>query len=89
MNSRVGTQAELAQMEKFQAAWFSDIRFPTYGEFQQDVLLKSFSGKWVESHLKPVLIASVTSAGAQATRPTDSIAQKKNREIDDILGPGK
>lgn len=89
MNSRVGTAAELAQNEKFQAAWFSDIRFPTYGEFQQDVLLKSFSGKWVESHLKPVLIASVTSAGAQPTKPSDTIAQKNNKEMDDILGSGK
>jgi hypothetical protein len=90
MNSRVGTAAELAQMEKFQAAWFSDIRFPTYGEFQQDVLVKSFSGSWVESHLKPVLIASVTSAGAQPTRPSETIAQKSNKDIDEILSqPGK
>jgi hypothetical protein len=91
MNSRVGTQAELAQTEKFQAAWFSDIRFPTYGEFQQDVLIKSFSGKWVESHLKPVLIASVTSGAGTPQHPqtSDSMAQKKNREIDEILGSGK
>jgi len=91
MNSRVGTAAELAQMEKFQARWFSDIRFPTYGEFQQDVLLKSFSGKWVQVHLKSVLIASVTSgAGIPRQSPkSDTIAQKKNQEIDDILGSGR
>jgi uncharacterized membrane protein required for colicin V production len=92
MNSRVVTKAELIESEKFQAAWFSDIRFPTYGEFQQDVLLKSFSGKLVETHLQRVLIASVTSAGAQPiqrARPSDTIAQKKNQEIDDILGSGR
>jgi len=91
MNSRIGTAAELAQMEKFQARWFSDIRFPTYGEFQQDVLLKSFSGKFVQVHLKNVLIASVTS-GAGIPRPSPrsaSIAQKKNAEIDDILSSGR
>jgi uncharacterized membrane protein required for colicin V production len=89
MNSRVGTAAELAQMEKFQAAWFSDIRFPTYGEFQQDVLIKSFSGTWVETHLKSVLIASVNSGNARPGQKADTIAQKSNKEIDEILGPGK
>ena len=88
MNSRVITQTELAQTEKFQASWFSDIRFPTYGEFQQDVLFKSFTGKLVEANLKPVLIASVNSS--QAPKKEESIAQKKNQEIDDILStPGK
>jgi uncharacterized membrane protein required for colicin V production len=89
MNSRVGTAAELAQTEKFQAAWFSDIRFPTYGEFQQDVLLKSFSGKFVQVHLKSVLIASVTynpTGPRPSSARSDTIAQKKNQEIDDILG---
>jgi uncharacterized membrane protein required for colicin V production len=93
MNSRVGTAAELAQMEKFQADWFSDIRFPTYGEFQQDVLRKSFSGQWVESHMKPALIASVTYTASPSLagggRPADTIAQQKNKEIDDILGTGR
>jgi uncharacterized membrane protein required for colicin V production len=92
MNSRVGTAAELAQMEKFQAAWFSDIRFPTYGEFQQEVLLQSFSGKWVQVHLKSVLIASVNSGAGMprpSSKPTETIASKKNQEIDDILGSGR
>jgi uncharacterized membrane protein required for colicin V production len=95
MNSHVQTSAELAQMEKFQAAWFSDIRFPTYGEFQQDVLVKSFSGQWVESHLKPAMIASVTYsassalAGGGGGRAPDTIAQQKNKEMDDILGSGR
>jgi uncharacterized membrane protein required for colicin V production len=89
MNSRVGTAAELAQMEKFQAAWFSDIRFPTYGEFQQDVLIKSFSGQLVETHLKPVLIASVNAGNLRQPQKSDTIAQKSNKEMDEILGPGK
>src|SRR5580658_10362403 len=92
MNSRVQTSAELAQMEKFQAAWFSDIRFPTYGEFQQEVLLQSFSGKWVQVHLKSVLIASVNSGAGMprpSSKPSETIASKKNQEIDDILGSGR
>jgi hypothetical protein len=86
MNSYVQTAAELAQTEKFQEAWFSDIRFPTYGEFQQEVLFKSFTGNLVESNLKSVLIASVNAPNAPAnTQKKESIAQKKNQEIDDIL----
>ena len=83
MNSRVVTAAERAQTEKFQEAWFSDIRFPTYGEFQQEVLFKSFTGNLVETDLQPVLIASVNAPSTHKSGET--IAQKKNEEIDDIL----
>jgi hypothetical protein len=82
MNSRVATAAELAKTEKFQAAWFSDIRFPTYGEFQQDVLFKSCTGSWVQSNLKTVLIASEISAPSPKS---ETIAQRSNKIIDDIL----
>jgi hypothetical protein len=68
MNSHVITAAELAQTKKFQKSWFSDIRFPTYGEFQQDVLFKSFTGNLVEANLKPHLIASVNSSQAECPR---------------------
>jgi uncharacterized membrane protein required for colicin V production len=83
MNSRVATAAELAQNEKFQAANFSDIRFPTYGQFQQDVLVKSFTGSMVEAHLNRVLIASVNTG---APRKTETMAQQSNKTIDDIIG---
>jgi len=87
MNSRVESAAERAKTEKFQRDWFSDIRFPTYGEFQQDVLFKSYVGNLVESHLKPILIATVNVAPA---KKSETIAQKNNKMIDDILGqPGK
>jgi hypothetical protein len=40
----------------------------------------------VESNLKSVLIASVNAPNAPAnTQKKESIAQKKNQEIDDIL----
>jgi uncharacterized membrane protein required for colicin V production len=59
MNSRITTDAELAKTEKFQKENFSDVRFPTYGGIQRDVLFKSASGRWVRSNLTSVLIASV------------------------------
>jgi len=82
MHSRVVTAAELAKTEKFQKDNFSDIRFPTYGELQQDILVKSFSGSFVESNLRSVLIATVNSPPPPKT---ESIAQKRNKLIDDIL----
>jgi uncharacterized membrane protein required for colicin V production len=84
MNSRVATAAELAQTEKFQKDWFSDIRFPTYGEFQQDVLFKSLTGSLVRADLKSALIASVDTT---PPRKLDTIAQRSNKTIDDILSP--
>jgi uncharacterized membrane protein required for colicin V production len=62
MNSRVESEADLANTEKFQKDNFSDIRFPTYGKFQQDVLFKSFSGNLIRSNLNSFLIASVVPA---------------------------
>ncbi len=82
MNARVATAAELAKMEKFQSDSFSDVRFPTYGQIQHDVLLKSFSGNWVQSHLKPALIAT---CNVPPSTRMETIAQKSNSMIDDIL----
>jgi uncharacterized membrane protein required for colicin V production len=62
MNSRIATDDEMAKSEKFQKENFSDVRFPTYGGLQRDVLVKSFSGNWIRSNLKSVMIASVTNA---------------------------
>jgi hypothetical protein len=81
MNSRVVPDAELAKTEKFQKENFSDIRFPTYGGFQQDVLFKSFSGNLIRSNLQSVLIATVTNA------PSPQVATnvpKNNKMLADI-----
>jgi len=86
MHAHVATETELAQTEKFQKDNFSDIRFPTYGELQQDVLVKSFTGRLVASNLNSVLLVSVSTP---KTVKGESMAQKKNHEIDDILSkPG-
>jgi hypothetical protein len=78
MNARIVSEAELAKTEKFQKENFSDIRFPTYGGFQQDVLFKSFLGNWTRSNLKTVLIASV----APASKPQVQLgAPKKNTNM--------
>jgi hypothetical protein len=82
MNSKVKTAAELAQTEHFQADNFSGVRFPTYGQLQQDVLFKSFTGSFVETKMKAILIASVNS-GPPAKKQT--LAQTRNQTLDEIL----
>jgi uncharacterized membrane protein required for colicin V production len=82
MNSHIESAAERAETEKFQKANFSDIRFPTYGEIQQAVLFQSFSGNLVQSNLKPILIAAINTG---PPRKKESIAQKTNNDLDDIL----
>jgi hypothetical protein len=87
MNAHITTAAELAQTEHFQADNFSGVRFPTYGQFQQDVLFKSFTGTFVEAKLRPVLIASINMGAAPKKQ---SMAQTKNQTLDDIIAkPGK
>jgi hypothetical protein len=87
MNSRVETEAELAKTEKFQKDNFSDIRFPTYGQFQQDVLFKSLSGNLVRSNLPSILIASVAPA---PLLHGETNAPKNNKMIAEIpIQPAK
>ncbi len=83
INARIVSAAERAQTEKFQAANFSDIRFPTWGEFQQDVLFQSFTGKLVQKSMRPMLIATTDSPSD--TPPHESLAQKSNKAIDYLL----
>jgi len=83
MNSKVKTAADLAQTEHFQADNFSGIRFPTYGQLQQDVLFKSFTGSFVETKMKAILITSVNISVPPPTKQT--IAQTRNQALDDIL----
>jgi len=83
MNSRIITAGELAANEKFQKENFEAIRFPTYGQVQQEILFRCLTGKLIEDHLHPVLIASLHGPGAKAS---ETIAQKNNKMLDDIIG---
>jgi heme/copper-type cytochrome/quinol oxidase subunit 1 len=78
MNARVATDVELAKTEKFQKENFSDVRFPTYGQFQQDVLVRSFSGNWIRSNLKSALIAAVA---AEPSHQVETNAPKNGKLI--------
>jgi uncharacterized membrane protein required for colicin V production len=82
MNSHIESAADLAKTAKSQKDNFGSITFPTYGQIQQDVLFNSFVGNLVQNNLKPVLVATVSSG---PPKKRESIAQKANKDIDDIL----
>jgi hypothetical protein len=87
MNARIVSAEEMARTEKLQAKNFEGIRFPTYGHIQHAVLFESLSGRTVKANLSPLLIASVNSGAAKPKGET--IAKKKEQELNDILGGKK
>jgi uncharacterized membrane protein required for colicin V production len=72
MNSCFAPAMPVAKLAKPKKS-LSGLHFPTYAELEQDVLSNSFSGNWVQSNLKPVLIAS-------AKPPQPKIVPKKNEK---------
>jgi uncharacterized membrane protein required for colicin V production len=85
MNSRVYTQADLAEDAKAQKKSFEDIRFPTYMSVQYAILKESFTGRMVEAGLHPLLIASTT-----ANKPAETLGQRRDdSSLNAILGAGK
>jgi len=84
VHSRVYTRAELEETEKFQKKSFEDIRFPTYGSIQHALLTESYAGRFIQANLSRFLIAS-----ASAAKPGETIAQKRQETINEILGAPK
>lgn len=85
MNSRVYTQAELAETERMQQKNFEDVRFPTYGTIQHAILAESYTGQLIESNLSQFLITSV----APPKPGGETLAQKQQDTINSIIGQPK
>ena len=85
MHARIYSAAELAETEKMQKRNFEDIRFPTYGSVQHAVLAESFTGRLVEDNMSKLLISSTT----PVSKPTETIAKKREDTINAILGTPK
>lgn len=84
LHSRVYTAQELAEEEKMQKKNFEDIRFPTYGTVQHAVIAESFTGHWVVDNLNRVMIST-----SPPSKPSETIAQKREDTINSILGAPK
>jgi uncharacterized membrane protein required for colicin V production len=85
MNSRIYTKAELASTEKAQSDAFSDIRFPTFGSIQQEVLFQSYTGCLVRTNLSPVLIKSVMPGPPRG----ESLAHRQESLLNEVMGTKK
>jgi uncharacterized membrane protein required for colicin V production len=83
MNSRIVTQEELAADEKAQKASLEDIRLPTYGRIQQEVLFHSFTGQLVKKDLSFVLITSVT---PDQMKRGQTPGQKRDDILNQVIG---
>lgn len=82
LNARIVSEQERAATAKMQSKNFEGISFPTFGSFQQAVLVQSFVGRQVEAHLKFVLIES--------TVPTKvAIKRRENDGLNDVIGKTK
>lgn len=86
MHSRVYSDAELAEDEKFQKKNFEDIRFPTYMSVQHSVLIESFTGPVITGKLHKLMIASITEV---PSAPNETIAKKREDQINMIIGAPK
>jgi uncharacterized membrane protein required for colicin V production len=84
MHSRVYTAAELAETERMQKKNFEDIRFPTYGSIQHAVLSESFVGHWLVDNMDRVMISTTP-----GSKPSETIAQKREDSINAIIGTPK
>jgi len=88
MNVRIISAEEMARTEKVQEKNFEGIRFPTYGSIQHAILFDSLSGRAVKANLNNFLIASTTSQGGKSGG-SESVAKRKEQELNDILGAPK
>lgn len=66
MNARIITKAERDATLAMQKQNFEDIRFPTYGEVQNAVLIESSTGNFVREYLPHFLITPVNANDAPA-----------------------
>jgi len=89
MNVRIITDVEMARSEKVQRQNFEGIRFPTYGSVQHAVLFESLTGRTVKANMSHLLIASITGSGSGPKGKGESIAKKKEQELNEILGGKK
>ncbi len=81
LNAKQVTKKEIAAQLKYQQDWAGSIYFPPFGTIQQAVFEESLTGRAVKQFLSAQLINVDPSA---AGSPTETIGQRRTREIDEI-----
>jgi uncharacterized membrane protein required for colicin V production len=81
LNAPIVTDKELEAKLKHQQDWAGSIYFPPFGVIQRTVFRDSLTGRAVKEYLSAQLINVDPSAAGAAT---ETIGQKRTREIDEI-----
>jgi uncharacterized membrane protein required for colicin V production len=85
LNADYVSPEQMAADARMQQDNFGDISFPTIGRIQQTVFKGSASGELVKTYLGHELI--VTSASDKSTRSIETLRSRRQRLIDEVLGP--
>jgi len=81
LNAKQYTKAEIKAKLDHQQDWAGSIYFPPFGVIQQTIFEDSMTGRTVKQFLSAQLInVDPTAAGT----PTETIGQRRTREIDDV-----
>ncbi len=81
LNAKQYTKAEIKAKLEHQQDWAGSIYFPPFGVIQQTIFEESLTGRAVKQFLSAQLInVDPSAAGA----PTETIGQRRTREIDEI-----
>ena len=81
LHAKYISDAERAATAKMQAENFGSISFPTIGSLQYTIFYESRSGKFIKENLRDQLMRPIASNG----RPTDSIARRRERAVEEVM----
>lgn len=82
LNARYISREQREANIRMQQENFGSISFPTLSSLQQDIFFKSYSGRWIQRHLKDQLIMPVASG---ETKMSDNIYRRRERAVEEVL----
>jgi uncharacterized membrane protein required for colicin V production len=81
LNARYISREQREANIKMQQENFGSISFPTLSSLQQDIFYRSYSGKWIQGHLKHQLIMPVA---AGETKMSDNIYRRREKAVEEV-----
>lgn len=82
LNARYISREQREANIRMQQENFGSISFPTLSSLQQDIFYRSYSGRFIQRHLKEQLIMPVA---AGETKMSDNIYRRRERAVEEVL----
>lgn len=82
LNAKYVSPSDLAASAKRQQEVFGSISFPTLGSLQQEVFVRSFTGKLTKQHLGRLLIEPPSAPGAKSR---ENVFRRHARTVDEVM----